>query len=153
MKRVGGAKGRAKVTKAKVIKAKATANAKGAHAKKKPTVRVQNIRNANGIGLAAKQLNRVPPENPLYDGGNKPNLEILHDDAGRRYSWNPTLETAEWLDPEETEDIAGAGAASAAGAELEILQNDDGRRYSWNPKLQTAEWLDDEKKKIITIVP
>ena len=26
------------------------------------------------------------------------NTEILEDEEGRRYSWNPRLQTAEWLD-------------------------------------------------------
>ena len=67
------------------------------------------------------------------------NTEILEDEEGRRYRWNPRLETAEWLDQGVNDEV---DAAAAAGDEVEILEDEEGRRYSWNPRLQTAEWLD-----------
>ena len=38
------------------------------------------------------------------DGGEDGEIEVHVDEDGRRYSWNPRLQTAEWLDDDDEEE-------------------------------------------------
>ena len=69
-------------------------------------------------------------------------IQIIEAEDGRRYSWNPRLQTAEWLDQDVKDEVDTAAAAAADKDEVVILEAKDGRHYSWNPKSETANWLD-----------
>ena len=83
-------------------------------------------------------------------------VEIHHDETGRKYSYNRTTQETLWLDEEKKVDekideVAGSGSFGTEG-EGEIDENSihvdttTGHRYSYNKETGEAIWLSDQEE-------